>query len=149
MITAVKTTAHVPGVTVLVTRLSRVVYRRLPEAVLGVRLKQFVALSHLRDHGGGASQQELGEALCLDANNLVLLLNELEADGYAERRRDPLDRRRHLVHITASGRRALDRAEHAQEAVEDEVLSALDPSERATLRDLLARALDGSGPGAC
>ena len=112
-----------------------------------MRMRWYVALSFLTDHDG-ASQQALGEALCVDANNLVLLLNELETAEYAERRRDPLDRRRHLVHLTATGRRALDHAERAQEGVESEVLAALDPDERATLRDLLARALDGAGPGA-
>lgn len=138
-------TVHAPGAMVLLTRLAKVVYRRSDEDRLGMRLRWYVALSFLNDHDG-ASQQALGEALCVDANNLVLLLNELEAAEYAERRRDPLDRRRHLVHITAAGRRALDRAERAQETVEDDVLAALDPDERATLRDLLARALDGSGP---
>ncbi len=140
-------TVHAPGTMVLLTRLAKVVYRRSDEERLGMRLRWYVALSFLNDHDG-ASQQALGEALCVDANNLVLLLNELEAAEYAERRRDPLDRRRHLVHITAAGRRALDRAERAQESVESEVLAALDPGERATLRDLLARALDGAGPGA-
>ena len=140
-------TVHAPGAMVLLTRLAKVVYRRSSEEQLGMRLRWYVALSFLNDHDG-ASQQALGEALCVDANNLVLLLNELEAAEYAERRRDPLDRRRHLVHITATGRRALDRAERAQESVESEVLAALDPDERATLRDLLARALDGAGPGA-
>jgi DNA-binding MarR family transcriptional regulator len=139
-------TVHAPGAMVLLTRLAKVAYRRSDEDRLGMRLRWYVALSFLNDHDG-ASQQALGEALCVDANNLVLLLNELEAAEYAERRRDPLDRRRHLVHITAAGRRALDRAERAQEAVEDDVLSALDPDERATLRDLLARALDKAGPG--
>jgi DNA-binding MarR family transcriptional regulator len=138
-------TVHAPGAMVLLTRLAKVVYRRSDEDRLGMRLRWYVALSFLNDHDG-ASQQALGEALCVDANNLVLLLNELEAAEYAERRRDPLDRRRHLVHITAAGRRALDRAERAQEGVEDDVLAALDADERATLRELLARALDGAGP---
>jgi len=140
-------TVHAPGAMVLLTRLAKVVYRRSDAERLGMSLRWYVALSFLDDHDG-ASQQALGEALCIDANNLVLLLNELEAAEYAERRRDPLDRRRHLVHITAKGRRALDRAERAQEAVEAQVLAALDPAERATLRDLLARALDQAGPGA-
>ncbi|HEV7773232.1 MAG TPA: MarR family winged helix-turn-helix transcriptional regulator [Conexibacter sp.] len=138
-------TVHAPGAMVLLTRLAKVVYRRSDEDRLGMRLRWYVALSFLNDHDG-ASQQALGEALCVDANNLVLLLNELEAAEYAERRRDPLDRRRHLVHITVAGRRALDRAERAQEDVEDDVLAALDADERATLRELLARALDGAGP---
>jgi len=141
-------TVHAPGAMVLLTRLAKVVYRRSDEERLGMRLRWYVALSFLNDHDG-AAQQALGDALCIDANNLVLLLNELEAAGYAERRRDPLDRRRHLVHITTAGRRALDRAERAQEDVESQVLAALEPDERATLRDLLARALENAGPGPC
>ena len=137
-----------PGTVVLLSRLAKVAFRRSNQADLGMRLRQHVALSFVNDHDG-ATQQALGEALCIDANNLVLLLNELEAEGLVERRRDPLDRRRHLVHITAEGRRALDRAERAQEHVEADVLRALDPDERATLRDLLARALEGSGPDPC
>lgn len=141
-------TVRAPGTVVLLTRLAKVAFRRSNEAELGMRLRLHVALSFVNDHDG-ATQQALGEALCVDANNLVLLLNELEAEGLVERRRDPLDRRRHLVHITAAGRRALDRAERAQERVEAEVLQALDPDERATLRDLLARALEGAGSDPC
>jgi DNA-binding MarR family transcriptional regulator len=133
---------NAPGSMVLVTRLARVVFRRSTEALLGMRLKQFVALNHLRDHEGLA-QQALGEALCLDANNLVLLLNELEAAGLVERRRDPGDRRRHIVEITRAGRKALLRAERGMESIEDEVLAGLSGDERATLRALLSRALEG------
>ena len=136
---------HAPGTMVLITRLAKVVYRRSGEDLLGIRLRWLVALSFLNDHDG-APQQALGDALCVDANNLVLLLNELEAAELAERRRDPLDRRRHLVHITAKGRRALDHAERAQESVEDQVLATLSAEERATLRGLLARALESAGP---
>jgi DNA-binding MarR family transcriptional regulator len=104
-----------------------------------------MALSYLRDHDG-APQQELAEALCMDANNVVLLLNELEELGHVSRRRDPLDRRRHLVDLTKQGRHALLSAERAQETVEDEVLRALDADERATLWRLLTRALHGAEP---
>jgi DNA-binding MarR family transcriptional regulator len=134
---------HAPGSMVLLTRLAKVVYRRTSEERLGMRLRQFVALSFLNEHDG-VSQQALAETLCLDANNVVLLLNELEAVGHVERRRDPDDRRRHLVHVTPAGRRAIAFAERGQESVEDEVLAALDADERATLRELLARALAGS-----
>jgi DNA-binding MarR family transcriptional regulator len=72
----------------------------------------------------------------------VLLLNELEAAGLAERRRDAHDRRRHIVTISPAVRQALERADRALESVEDEVLGALSAEERATLRRLLARALE-------
>ena len=80
----------------------------------------------------------------MDANNVVLLLNELEDLGHVARRRDPEDRRRHLVELTKAGRRALADAERAQESIEDEVLKALDADERATLWQLLTRALSGA-----
>ena len=129
------------GSVVLLTRLARVVYRRSTEELLGIRLKELAALAYLRDHAE-ASQQALTQALCLDANSCVLLLNELEAAGHAERRRDASDRRRHLVAITPAGRRALEHAERAQESIEDEVLGALGADDRALLRDLLRRALE-------
>jgi DNA-binding MarR family transcriptional regulator len=70
----------------------------------------------------------------------VLLLNELEDLGYIERRRDPADRRRHVVELTDAGRVALERAERAQEGLGDELFAALSDEERATLRSLLSRA---------
>jgi DNA-binding MarR family transcriptional regulator len=132
-----------PGSMVLLTRLAKQVYRRSSEDLLGMHLRQLMALSYLRDHEG-SPQQELAEALCMDANNVVLLLNELEALKHVTRLRDPNDRRRHLVELTASGRRALSSAERAQEGIEDEVLQALDAEERATLWRLLTRALSGA-----
>jgi DNA-binding MarR family transcriptional regulator len=129
-----------PGSLVLLTRLSRLVYRRATEDVLGMRLKQFVALNYLH-HMPGVGQRQLGDLLMLDANNCVLLLNDIEAAGWAERRRDPDDRRRHIVEITDSGREALFRAEIALDGLEDEVLGALSPDERETLRDLLGRVI--------
>ena len=131
-----------PGAVVLLTRLARLVYRRSTEALLGMRLKEFVTLVHLRDQGR-SSQQALGEVLCLDANNLVLLLNDLETAEFVTRRRDPADRRRHIVEITPSGLAALERAERSMESVEDQVLAGLDAGDRARLRELLARALAG------
>jgi DNA-binding MarR family transcriptional regulator len=102
-----------------------------------------MALSYLADHDG-APQQELVDALCMDAKNVVLLLNELEDCGHLIRRRDTEDRRRHRVHITTAGRHALERAARAQEGIEDDVLQALDADERAILWRLLARAVRGA-----
>jgi DNA-binding MarR family transcriptional regulator len=128
-------------VTVLLTQLSRVVYRRTSEDLLGMRMKEFVILAHLREHAP-IPQQELSEMLCIDANNLVLLLNELESKGFALRRRDPTDRRRHLVEITDDGLAAFEKAELGIESVEDVVLASLSDRERVALQDLLLKALD-------
>jgi DNA-binding MarR family transcriptional regulator len=134
-----------PNSMVLLTRLAKQVYRRSSEELLGIHMRLLMALSYVRDHGK-TPQQELAEALCMDANNVVLLLNELEDRGYVTRRRDPDDRRRHLVELTEHGCRALTSAERAQETIEDDVLRALDPSERAILWGLLTRALHGAEP---
>jgi len=106
-----------------------------------MRVKEFASLAILREHSP-VPQQELGEILCVDANNLVLLLNELESREFALRRRDPADRRRHLVEITDEGARALAAAEKGIESVEDDVFAPLTEAERETLHTLLAKALD-------
>jgi DNA-binding MarR family transcriptional regulator len=136
---------RVPGSMVLLTRLAKQVYRRSDEQALGMPLRFLMALSYVRDHDD-APQQGLADAFCMDANNVVLLLNELEDAGYVSRRRDPEDRRRHLVAMTPPGRRALLRAEDAQGPLEDDVLQALDADERATLWRLLTRALESVEP---
>ena len=139
-------TASATGSMNLLIRLSRLVYRRASEDVIGIRLKQLVALDYLREQGG-SSQQQLGQTLMLDPNNCVILLNDLEEDGYVERRRDPTDRRRHIVEMTDAGRRALERAEEKLETLEDEVLGELSADDRSALRGLMAKALAGCQPG--
>ncbi|MDE3070576.1 MAG: winged helix-turn-helix transcriptional regulator [Acidobacteriota bacterium] len=130
---------------VLLMRLAKQVYRRSGDDLLGMHLRHLMALSYVRDHES-SQQQDLAEAFCMDANNIVLLLNELEELGYVVRRRDPEDRRRHLVDMTAKGRRALVRAERSQESIESDVLRSLDPAERAILHQLLLRALRDAEP---
>ena len=130
---------------VLLPRLTKQVMRRSDPALLGMDLRLLMALSYLGDHDG-APQQELVDVLCIDAKNVVLLINELEDCGYLIRRRDSEDRRRHRVHITTVGREALERAARVQEAIEDEVLQGLDAEERVTLRRLLLRAVRGAEP---
>jgi DNA-binding MarR family transcriptional regulator len=134
-----------PGSMVLMSRLAKQFYRRGDEDLLGMQLRHLVALAYVRDHEG-CPQQDLADAFCMDANNVVLLLNELEELGFVTRLRDAKDRRRHLVQLTSAGRTALAHTERAQAAIEDQVLGALDPEERRTLRALLARALHSVEP---
>jgi DNA-binding MarR family transcriptional regulator len=123
----------------MLMRLATAIKKRSTEELMGVKLRQLMLLSYLNS-GAPALQQQLCEALWLDPNNCVLLLNELEDLGYVERRRDPADRRRHVVELTEAGRAALERAERAQESLGDEMFGALSEEERATLRSLLSRA---------
>ena len=131
-----------PGTLAMVLHLSKAVHRASSEELLGMRLRQFLVLSYLHERSP-SRQQDLCETLMLDANNCVLLLNELEEAGWTERRRDPEDRRRHVVHLTGEGREALGRAREAQTSLEDEMLASLDAEEREQLRTLLRTALVG------
>jgi DNA-binding MarR family transcriptional regulator len=128
---------------VLLTRISRFVYRQATPDVLCMNAKSFIGLTHLR-HRPGISQAAFGEAMMMDANHVVLLLNDLEDAGWAERKRDPTDRRRHVLHATDAGLNALANAERNLDAVENDVLAHLSETERDTLRDLLDRALNGA-----
>src|SRR5689334_1044597 len=92
------------GLVYLLTQLQKALHRRSSEELLGMKLKPYMALGYIRDHPG-ATQQELESVLFMDANTVVLILNELEAAGFSVRKRDPQDRRRHIVEMTAAGRR--------------------------------------------
>ena len=130
------------GPILLLTQLSRLVSRRSTPELLGQTLKELAALSFLRDYEE-TTQQALTDGLCIDANYCVLLLNDLESNDYVERRRDPSDRRRHLVSMTDRGRQALQQAEAAQQSLEDVILGALNEGERDELAHLLRKAIDG------
>ena len=135
------------GPILLLTQLSRLISRRSTPELLGQTLKELAALSYLRDYDE-VTQQALVEGLCIDTNYCVLLLNDLESADLVERRRDPTDRRRHLVSMTDEGRQALHRAEAAQQTLEDEILGALDEEERSKLANLLRKAIDGQSVSA-
>jgi DNA-binding MarR family transcriptional regulator len=139
-VTSRTATTTTTGTIVLLTRLSRAVFLRSSVELVGMNLKNMVVLAYLRDHPG-VSQQVMTEDLSMDSNTGVLVLNDLEDLDYVERRRDPSDRRRHLVDITDAGLGALERAEVAQGSIEDEILGGLSESERVTFRRLLMKAL--------
>ena len=122
-------------------RLTRLIHRRETEDVIGMKLKHFIVLTQVRDFGGTVSQKQLGETLNFDANNLVLLLNDVEIDDRIKRERDPADRRRHVVVMTKQGEKDLERAEELLETLEDDLFAGLDADERADLRGLMSKAL--------
>jgi DNA-binding MarR family transcriptional regulator len=105
---------------------------------LGMRPKHF-ALMNLADLSEGSSQQELGRKLGLDSSGLVSVIDDLEAHGLVERRRDATDRRRYAIHLTRAGKAKLSRAREAVTLRAEELLAPLSEDERETLHDLLAR----------
>lgn len=126
--------------TVLIARVARLVRQRFEEVLmpLGLRQRDLVALSYLREHGPTA-QQQLADRLRMDASSMVCLLNALEDDELVVRHRDRTDRRRAIVELSPRGEQALRDVDKALEVVEDEVLTRLEDCERGALRQLLAK----------
>ncbi|MBB4948152.1 DNA-binding MarR family transcriptional regulator [Kitasatospora gansuensis] len=115
----------------------------------GVRVRKAMAEHGLKPgHGhvlmvlqdeGAVGQHFLTETLGVDKSVIVALLNDLERDGLAERRRDPADRRRHIVEISPRGSTLVTELHRTVEAVQADLFRDLTPAEIATLKSVLPR----------
>ena len=116
---------------------------RAAHTAVGVTPRQFQLLGLLHDDGP-LSQRELGETMGIDPSILVTMLNPLEESGFVTRERERADRRRHIVRITAAGRKRLTQAARAQREAEDALFAVLDDDQREQLRELLVALRDAA-----
>jgi DNA-binding MarR family transcriptional regulator len=95
------------------------------------------AILSLLEGSAPETQAEIADALGYDRGTLVGLLDELEEQSLIERKRDPDDRRRQLVRMTADGKRTLAKVRALSKRLEDEFLAPLDAEQREQLHSLL------------
>ncbi len=87
-----------------------------------------------------ASQQQLAQMLNIDRANMVDLLDLLEKREFVERTPDPLDRRRHIVKLTAFGKQEVCQMQHVLDQLDqEEFFVGLDDQEQTTLHTLLVK----------
>jgi len=122
----------------LLKRLGMKVKERTIEAYEAVGANPFYySVLAVLEEGARDTQATIADALGYDRSWLVGILDELEAADLIERRRDPGDRRRHLVSLTPVGKKKLAQLRKISRGVEDELLSSLDAEQREQLHRLL------------
>lgn len=89
-----------------------------------------------------ANQRELAAAVGIEGATLTHHLNAMESAGLLTRRRDPDNRRVHLVELTEAGEAAFHRGRRAAVAFDRQLRSGLHDDEIQHLRELLSRLQD-------
>jgi DNA-binding MarR family transcriptional regulator len=105
---------------------------------LGIVVRHFGLMSLLDAHGP-SSQQALARRLSVSPTMITQIVDEVEARGLAERRRNPEDRRSYLVSLTPEGRRKLKAARQVATTVAGEIAEAIGEDGDRELRDLLRK----------
>ena len=122
----------------LLKRLGWVIKERGWQAYEGTGLSpQHYGVLSMLDEAPREAQGTIADALGYDRSHLVGLLDELEERGLVARKRDPSDRRRHLVTLTPSGKEKLSELRAISKRLDKEFFAPLDVQQRETLHELL------------
>jgi MarR family transcriptional regulator, transcriptional regulator for hemolysin len=125
------------------TRVSRIVSRAFDDALAeaGGSLPVWLVLISLKS-GQLASQRELAEAIGIQGATLTHHLDAMESAGLVTRRRDPQNRRLHLVELTPAGDALFARMRDAAAAFDERLRAGLSQPDVAQLEELLAKLRD-------
>ena len=127
----------------LLTRAAHVLHTELTAAMeeMGLSPRSRCVLTAALD--GEYTQIELARMIGLDKTTMVVTLDELERQGFAERRPSSKDRRARVVAVTKAGEAMVRRAEEVAERVQADVLASLPASERKALIGALIQLVSG------
>ena len=125
------------------TRTSKAVSRAFDAALTeaGGSLPVWLVLLSLKTRQLG-TQRELAEAVGVQGATLTHHLNGMEADGLLTRRRDPANRRVHLVELTPAGEELFHRLRGAAVRHDERLRTGFRDEELSTLAGLLDRLHD-------
>ena len=128
------------------TRVSRTVSRAFDDALAGAggSLPVWLVLISLKS-GQLASQRELAEAVGIQGATLTHHLNAMESAGLVTRRRDPENRRLHVVELTSAGDALFIRLRGVATAFDQRLRTGLSAEEASQLETLLTRLRDNVG----
>ncbi len=104
----------------------------------GLTMWGYIVLLAL-DRSSMRTQAALAAAIGADKTRIIRTLDDLQHDGYIERRPDPDDRRVRLLAITEAGRKVKDAAQEQIQRGEERWLGELAAEERRMLLRVLER----------
>ncbi len=110
-------------------------------------LPVWLVLLNLKIHQN-TNQRELAEAIGITGATLTHHLNAMERDGLLTRRRDPVNRRNHIVEITPDGERTFIRLAGAAQTFDERLRGRLTSADLAKLRVLLDQLGSATPPSA-
>jgi DNA-binding MarR family transcriptional regulator len=127
----------------LITGISRLNSRHFNQQLkeLGFTRSQWLVLSAI-DRGEGARQSELALELNMGKAPLSVLINELEAGNWVERRVHPRDRRARTLHLTRGCRQQLQNLARSFDKLHTSSLAGVGEQERQSLSESLSRIRD-------
>jgi DNA-binding MarR family transcriptional regulator len=105
---------------------------------LGIVVRHLGVMLVLAAHGP-CSQQTLAKHLSVSPTMITQIVDEVEAGGLAERRRNPDDRRSYLVSLTPEGKRKLAAARRVARKAAGEIAAAVGVDGDQELRSLLRK----------
>ncbi len=102
----------------------------------GLEMKEFFLLGELDEHPNPA---DLARVLLTPKPTITFLVKRMEAAGYLRRELEPGDLRRFRLTLTASGRKAMEKARVILDEAFGERLNRLTRAQRTELQHLLER----------